>query len=491
MSVQISVLYAEDDAADADLTRAHLARHAPDFNLEIVQRAADFLERARSERHSVLLLDQRLPDMDGIDVLKVLIRENITTPVVLVTGAGDGELATAALRLRADHYIAKRPGYLETLPAQLRTVVERHRHQPAAAHRAAPRRILLVDDDRAEAAALIDFLSEKTPHIGVELADSPERALTALTQDETFDLIVCDYVLPRLNGLELMAEIRRLGHSLPFLLVSGLGNEELVVAALKHGASDCVLKHGRHYAELALRIELAIDRHRLQLASLRLGQLSRRLLEVQETERRHLARELHDEIAQVLTAAKMHLQSAALHPEPDRVAEQFQHAVALLDRLLTQVRSLSLDLRPPLLDDLGLLPALHWLVEQQRLRSASPRVQLLADTTMNRCDTAIETACFRIAQEALTNALRHAQAHSVVIALDQEDGALRLSVRDDGCGFDVAAARLRAERNGSLGLLGMSERVSLADGTLTLRSSPGQGTRLEVVFPLSETRPTS
>lgn len=640
MPTLISVLYAEDNPADADLTRAHFAREAPDFSFEIVHRAADFLARARQREHALLLLDQRLPDMDGIEVLRTLMQEGIDLPVVLVTGVGDGELATQALRLGADDYVPKRPGYLGPLPGKLREVVERRRQMAGVPpHRATPRRVLVIDDDPTDAVLIVEHLNRTAPHIAIELAHDPDEALHRLQSDHAFDLLICDYMLPRMNGLELMTEVRRRGLNLPFILVTGMGTEDVVVSALKLGASDYLLKHGRHYSELALRIELAIDRHGLQLAnaraaselaerqralsalraseqqlnlaleagriglwswepatdrtyfsprwkaqlgyadhemlndprewldrchpddrrrmlamrarffakpspeytveyrlrhrdghwrwfltragldrdaagrpscmrgsqiditelknhqaeldraSARLQQLSRRLLSVQETERRHLARELHDEIGQVLTATKMHLQSAALHPEPDRATDQFQNAVSLLDRLLAQVRSLTLDLRPPLLDDLGLVPALHWLVQQQQARAASPRVRLLADPAMARCDPAIETACFRIAQEALTNALRHARAQSITLTVDQEDGALRLSVRDDGCGFDVGAARSAAARSGSLGLLGMHERLSLAGGTFTLRSSPGQGTRVEAVFPTTQPFP--
>jgi len=149
------------------------------------------------------------------------------------------------------------------------------------------------------------------------------------------------------------------------------------------------------------------------------------------------------------------------------------------------VRSLSLDLRPPLLDDLGLVPALHWLVQQHHSRGATPRVHLTTDPNLGRCEPPIETACFRIAQEALTNALRHARATSIDLTLAAREGSLRLGVSDNGKGFDSAAARVRAEGGGSLGLLGMHERASLAGGSLTLHSAPGQGTQIEAVFPLS------
>ena len=194
---------------------------------------------------------------------------------------------------------------------------------------------------------------------------------------------------------------------------------------------------------------------------------------------------VHLEIGQVLTVAKIHLQSVAEEPDASGLVARIQEPVRLLDRLLAQVRSLSLDLRPPLLDDLGLVAALNWLLQHPTAGSSTPRVHLSAPGIFGRCDPTIETACFRIAQEALTNALRHAQAESVDLTLSVQRNALHLTVEDNGIGFDAAAARVRAEGGGSIGLLGMSERASLAGGALTLLSAPGRGTRIEAIFPLS------
>ncbi|HVU25629.1 MAG TPA: response regulator [Opitutus sp.] len=633
----LHVLYAEDNPVDADLIRSHFARSAPEFGLEIVHRADEFLPRARTRRHAAFLIDQRLPDMDGLEVLKILAQEDIDTPVVLVTSAGDGELASQALRLGADDYVPKRAGYLDALPQNLRDVIDRHRRQPAAGRvpRAKPRRILLVEDRATEAALLVEQLAAAAPHLTLETLPTPARALARLEGDPDFDLIIGDHRPPALDALELLAAIRAQPRRTPFLLVARAAADETIVAAFKLGAGDCVLKHDGYAAELALRIDLALDRHELMLAneraaaelterqralaalrasekrlnlaldaghiglwswqlgttevkfssrwkaqigysdpeirndfsewqqhchpedfsrfrellgrytaapwpefaseyrlrhkdgswrwfllhadleldaegrpvrmigsqidvttlkqqqaelssaSARLQRLSRRLLAVQEAERRHLARELHDEIGQILTVAKIHLQSAALAAQATPAAASFKEPIALLDRLLSQVRSLSLDLRPPLLDDLGVVHALHWLLQQPQARGASPHVHLLADPSLKRYDPALETACFRIAQEALTNALRHARATTITVSLTERDQRLRLVVQDDGVGFDATAARARAESGGSLGLLGMHERASLAGGTLSLLSSPSRGTEVEAVFPLS------
>jgi PAS domain S-box-containing protein len=223
--------------------------------------------------------------------------------------------------------------------------------------------------------------------------------------------------------------------------------------------------------------------HALQDYAERLRNLSSRLLEAQETERRHIARELHDEIGQTLTATKLNLQAAQRVVDPAILEEKLTDGIRLVERLLDQVRNLSLDLCPPQLDFLGLVPALRSYVEEQGER-AGLHVQFFADETMDRPKPLIEIACFRVAQEAITNVIRHAKARNLSVRLLQDVEALHLYVRDDGTGFDFAAARQRAGRGESLGILGMEERAVLLGGQLTCRSSPGNGTEVHAWFPL-------
>jgi PAS domain S-box-containing protein len=221
----------------------------------------------------------------------------------------------------------------------------------------------------------------------------------------------------------------------------------------------------------------------LQQANAQLHVLSRRLFQVQEDERRHLARELHDQIGQALTAAKIDLQAAQRLEERTAIVRRLDDIIAVIERLLQEARQLSLDLRPPLLDDLGLVPALRWCLDQQAQR-ADLRVEFFADPALERVDAAIETACFRVAQEALTNVVRHARAQTVSVELHRTPEALHLVVRDDGIGFDL----MTAEQGASLGLLGMRERVGLLAGEMDCKSASGRGTEIHAFFPV-RTRP--
>jgi PAS domain S-box-containing protein len=221
---------------------------------------------------------------------------------------------------------------------------------------------------------------------------------------------------------------------------------------------------------------------KLQEKSEQLQRLSQRLLEVQESERRHLARELHDEVGQALTAAKISLQMAQQSTADAGLASDLCKSVDALDDLLRQVRRMSLDLRPPMLDDFGLLPALRWYLEQTMKRSGL-EVRLIAPSKLERLEPGLETACYRVVQEAITNVVKHAEASQVEVELALGD-ELNVTVSDDGRGFDVTGAQDKARHGAAAGLGGMLERVSLLNGLLWIDSAPGQGTKVRACFPL-------
>jgi PAS domain S-box-containing protein len=216
----------------------------------------------------------------------------------------------------------------------------------------------------------------------------------------------------------------------------------------------------------------------------RLGALSRRLLTVQEEERRRLAVELHDELGQVLTAVKINLESLASSFTAGTAPPQLEGAIGSVDHAMHRVRDMALDLRPSVLDDLGLPPALRWYVDRFA-RDTGIEAHVSIDAVPD-LDPNVATACFRVAQEALTNVARHARAHHVWLDLYLLPGGLELRIRDNGAGFDAAAARQRAMQGTSMGLLGMEERVSLAGGTFEVRSVVGSGSVVRARFQLDE-----
>ncbi|MFO0584973.1 MAG: two-component regulator propeller domain-containing protein [Anaeromyxobacter sp.] len=223
----------------------------------------------------------------------------------------------------------------------------------------------------------------------------------------------------------------------------------------------------------------------------RLRQLTIHLEAVREDERRWIARELHDEMGQELTAAKINLQLLGRTPQPALpgafgapfTPQGVADTVQLLDRLIARVRNLSLDLRPPLLDDRGLRPALEGWLEAVGKRSGMS-TRLAVEGEIGRLAPEIEIAGFRVVQEAVTNALRHAHARALEVALSRENGTLRLAVKDDGAGFDVEDALARSAGGDHIGLLGMRERVEMMGGGLEIASAVGAGTEVRAWLPL-------
>jgi signal transduction histidine kinase len=241
------------------------------------------------------------------------------------------------------------------------------------------------------------------------------------------------------------------------------------------------------FTALGQQVGVAMDNARLfeqiRTSRLQLQMLSQQLLGVQETERRHIARELHDEIGQALTAVKVNLQSVRRRSDLSILASPLDDSILLVERTLQQVRDLSLDLRPSLLDDLGVVSALRWYIDRQAQRGDFEAV-FLTDLPDKRLPSDLETTCFRVVQEALTNIIRHAQAKQVWIELRQLDNMLKLIIRDDGVGFDVNAVLHHASGDLSLGILGMQERVQLIGGEISIASDPSRGTEIQVFFPL-------
>jgi PAS domain S-box-containing protein len=226
-------------------------------------------------------------------------------------------------------------------------------------------------------------------------------------------------------------------------------------------------------------VAMAVDVTERRKSEQALRALSKQVLTVQEQERRALARELHDEVGQVLTAVAINLQTlTALCPPEARPT--LDDSAAIVAEAIRQVRGLSLDLRPPMLDDFGLAAAVKWYADQQARRAGLPITVELSDT-IPRLPAELEAGCFRVVQEAVTNALRHAQATTIRIRLVNLGGELLLEVADDGAGFDPTTT------NGGFGLTGMSERAELLGGALSVVSVPGRGTTITLRAPVVTT----
>ncbi len=348
-----------------------------------------------------------------------------------------------------------------------------------------PLRALIVEDSERDTALLVRELQKAgydPTHRRIETA--PEMT-DALNRQE-WDIVLSDYVLPAFSGLAALKLLHEKGLDLPFIVVSGQIGEDVAIGAMKAGAHDYIMKGNLKRLAAAIERELAEAENRkmrrqaeedLARTAAELRTLAQRLLQVQEEERRNIARELHDEIGQQLTMLKL-LQDRTRRTLGDQVPPDLLLAQEMTTKLTSQVRSMSLRLRPGTLDEIGLLPTL-----ESYLKDFTGKTGIKVD--FKHCGTDIEmtqgvrTGAYRIIQEALTNIVRHARASQVAVLLELNGKTLDILIQDNGMGFTPTTVSTN-----SSGLRGMRERAQYLGGTFNLESAPGQGTRIMVNLPL-------
>jgi signal transduction histidine kinase len=242
----------------------------------------------------------------------------------------------------------------------------------------------------------------------------------------------------------------------------------------RKGVEESLRKSEQHYGQL-------LEQSRNMQEQLR--HLSHQLLMAQEEERKKISRELHDEIAQTLTGINVRL--AALKAEAAQNTKGLQRNIASAQRMVEKsvdiVHRFARELRPTVLDDLGLIPALHSFVKSFSKRTSIP-IRLTIFAGVEKLDNAKRTILYRVAQEALTNVARHAQAGRVDVNIERLPGSICLKIRDDGKSFQVQRM-MNAKKNKRLGLLGMRERVEMVGGSFHVVSAPGKGTTIRAQVP--------
>ncbi len=273
----IRLLYVEDNPQDADLTRAHFQRVAPDFYLEIVASGSACLERLSEQSFDLLLIDNLLPDMYGLDVIGRLRADRSELPVVLITGVGNEEIVAKALRAGAADYVSKSEiNYLAKLPDILRKVIVRKQSQQYFTNAARRiKQILHIEPNQMDVDLTTRQLALEAPHLHLLSVATGREALALLTVGHDFDLVLTDLRVPDMNALELIREAQHRGIDTPFIVITGKGGEAMAVAILRLGAYDYLVKRKDYLVQLPYAIDNALHRYYLNMTSHRLnGELS-------------------------------------------------------------------------------------------------------------------------------------------------------------------------------------------------------------------------
>jgi signal transduction histidine kinase len=371
-------------------------------------------------------------------------------------------------------------------------------------------RVLIADDNSDMRQYLARLLSEQYE---VETVADGQAALQA-AQRRTPDLIVSDVMMPILDGFELLKALRadEQTRTIPVILLSARAGEESRVEGVQAGADDYLVKpfsarellarvSGRleiawlqRERELQLRVSQAELEQKVQErtrellnASEELRELSARILQAQDEDRRRIARELHDGAGQLLAALGMEASNLASEGDrlSSRAAASLKNIESLIAQMNTDIRTMSHLLYPPLLDAVGLQSALKDYVSGFAERSGIP-VSLDLPEAIERLDRDYEVSLFRIVQECLTNIHRHSGSKTASIRILRNDGALVLEVRDEGRGMPAERLSEIQSRGSGVGIRGMRERTLQLSGTMSIESD-GSGTRIRVVIPVPKT----
>jgi two-component system sensor histidine kinase UhpB len=480
----LRVLMLEDAPADAELALAALGAAGFECEAQVANGRESFERLFGPERHDVVIADYSLPGYTGLDALALVRRADALLPFILLSGALGEERAVEALRAGATDFVLK--GNLRRLaPAVARALEEsRVRRQHLATQQAlelSERRYRAIVEDQSE--LIIRMLPDST----VTFVNRAYCRYFGLQQDQILGRAVLDSMLPE-NSEALRRNLARVTPQASAYERDALVRDAAGAERWMHWSGRGIFDSRGQLAEIqsvgrdVTELRRAMDQ--LATARERLQRLSRRLLEVQEAERKHLARELHDDIGQGLTALKLNLEALQRGRDGAALTARVGEALETTRHTIDRVRQLSLNLRPLQLDDLGLAAALRSHLDRQAvLGRLLPHFEM--QEVPARLPAEVETACFRVAQEAINNIVRHAGASSVWLRLFVAGGRLALSVRDDGAGFDVEAAQRRAASGASLGVVSMEERVALAGGTFQIQSAPGQGTVVVASFPIA------
>jgi PAS domain S-box-containing protein len=480
----LRILYAEHNAADVDLTQRHLQSHAPHIRLAALH-TADEVRRRLSACGSltdcdVLLLDYRLTGPNGLEILKELRQERgLDIPVVIVSGQGDEEIAVQALRLGADDYLPKHPGYLYRLPSIIEDVYYRAQlAREQAALRESEERFRSVTESASDAMISVDANGL------IVFANPAVQTLFGYTPDEVVGMPIA----------RLMPQFPKLSSRVPPPEESKPGDEAVQMIGIKKDGSQCATEYtlaswqtekGTFYTAIVRDITARKQaEHELLAYQNQLKSLASELTLTEERLRRNIAAQLHDQISQSLVLSRFKLESLRESVSEDAPKATLDEIGRVLSKTLEDSRHLTSELSYPILNVMGFEAAVsEWALEEiQQKHGIDTCVE--NDAQPKPLDEDVRAVLFRGVRELLMNVVKHARATQVKITMRRDGDRIVMHVKDNGIGL-VTNGRLWQEQSAGFGLLSVVEAMERLGGQLHIESQPGSGCLAILTAPLN------
>jgi PAS domain S-box-containing protein len=547
MMDQVSVLLIDDDQDDYLIVSDMLAESENvRFKLAWAQTYEAGLKAITRQEHDVYLLDYFMGSHNGMDLLKQAVEGGCTAPVIFLTAHGNYAVDLKAMEAGASDYLVKGEFTAPVLERSIRySIMNKHIEEELKQHRSnleelVRKRTIQHAEARADAErraheaegrqAILEALLEHIP-IGITLVDSPDLRVQALSRYAVDMIGLCGVGgmrLQSLTGLDLSLEelwpdgsgllkqirdaalggkespnreypLKTRGEELIHVLASAgpvrdaLGNLTGAVAAwrdiseLKRIQEE--LRVARDYLELSVEqraLELAETLEELKKSREELKLLASQLLRAQEDERKKIAREIHDSIGSSLSTVKFCVEHVATQiGNNPQVMESFSRLSGAMEQAIDDSRRIMADLRPSMLDDLGIIATIGWFCRGFGNIYADIPVEKDIRLEESQVPENLKIIIFRIIQEAMNNSAKHSRAGKISLRLSCENGYILLNISDDGVGFDRTAVVLSGQC-AKFGLTSMRERAELSGGEFEIESSPGMGTKISVQWKMPQ-----
>lgn len=476
---EILVLLAEDEllvAEDIQINLENLGYHVP----EVIVNGEDIIDAVERLQPQIVLMDIMLKgEMDGIDAAQ-LIRNRFDIPVIYLTSYSDLNTLERAKTTEPFGYILK-PFHADSLQSTIEMAL--YKHQAEQQIRENEAWLWTTLKSIGEAVIVTDDLGT------VCFMNHRAEALTGYHTDEisgqrlTDFLNLCDEVSNESIRWAIPDESAGSNHSVAENVI--LKSRDGQTIPIEETVALIVDARGRKLGAVTVFRDVTRQRafqQSLQKTEVQLRNYSAHLQTIREEERTRIAREIHDELGQTMTALKMDISWMHHRVSPDQktIFEKLNAMTQLIDQTIGSVKRIATELRPGLLDDLGLAAAIEWQTEEFKNRTGMT-CQVIIEPEVLDVDEALSTALFRILQETLTNIIRHAEATAVLVKLIQDESGIAMSVKDNGKGIETSE-KIGAH---SYGMIGIRERVAYFGGFVQFQSDAASGTTVQIQIPAS------